>query len=446
MAMVNITNPAQLTNVSEIIDRFCDDLVTNRGWTDRRNFGSVGGDDIQRTVERPAANTVNGDDIIISLRRLETGGINTGIVSNMEMIPVAGTWDQARLPATITNITQATTATVTTSVAHNYANGDIVHISGVVGMVEINGLEAAISAVGATTFDISINTSAFTAYTSGGTAELGFRSLRDAPQSRAQNSYQPCRVNNFGNAGVGNYLQAWFLTPNDTGALSADQQYAYCIIETTSGFYRSFGFGEGIKLGSWDGGVFCVGNWVQDEGMTAQGEGSDNHYIGFFQTRRAQTSTFFGEPASNFVQLKENLFGIVPAGYTNDSNRGWMKASFGVTSGNIPGGRNGAFLPGWTIVGGTALKSSPSAFSGKAVRSPIRYWVHVTQDDITSDVVPLIEIPDVFATNIRDFNPGDVVLDDTERFLVVPVYTKLVRSNTTGNSGFLIRNPGLPAP
>ena len=57
-----------------------------------------------------------------------------------------------------------------TATAHGLGNGDVVTFAGVVGMTQINGLSAAIKSIDANTFDVDIDSSAFTAYTSGGTA------------------------------------------------------------------------------------------------------------------------------------------------------------------------------------------------------------------------------------------------------------------------------------
>ncbi len=68
----------------------------------------------------------------------------------------------------ITGITAADPAVVT-STAHGLADGDIVRISGVVGMTEINQLESAVEVVNANSFQlIGIAAGAFTAYSSGG--------------------------------------------------------------------------------------------------------------------------------------------------------------------------------------------------------------------------------------------------------------------------------------
>jgi len=73
--------------------------------------------------------------------------------------------------ATITNITQANPAVVTTS-AHTFLNGESVTITGVVGMTEVNGNTYVIANVTATTFELQgVDSTAFTAYTSGGSAQ-----------------------------------------------------------------------------------------------------------------------------------------------------------------------------------------------------------------------------------------------------------------------------------
>lgn len=74
---------------------------------------------------------------------------------------------------TITGITQANPGVVTYSGADNIANGDLVYIYGVVGMTQVNGLLFTVANLnaGANTFELSgVNTTGYTAYSSGGTA------------------------------------------------------------------------------------------------------------------------------------------------------------------------------------------------------------------------------------------------------------------------------------
>jgi hypothetical protein len=80
--------------------------------------------------------------------------------------------------STITGITQANPAVVTTSAAHGLSNGDQVYIESIVGMTELNdsNIPYQVANVTSTTFEVqdydgtNVNSSAYTAYSSGGTA------------------------------------------------------------------------------------------------------------------------------------------------------------------------------------------------------------------------------------------------------------------------------------
>lgn len=76
---------------------------------------------------------------------------------------------------TITGITKASPG-VFTSTAHGLSNGDVVYIDGVVGMTEVNGIWGVVSSVATNTFQLTLstgvlNTSSYTTYSSGGTAQ-----------------------------------------------------------------------------------------------------------------------------------------------------------------------------------------------------------------------------------------------------------------------------------
>jgi len=63
---------------------------------------------------------------------------------------------------TITSVTKAAQAVVTTSAAHGLSIGDTVDFSGVTGMPELNGVRGVVtSAPTTTTFSININSSPF---------------------------------------------------------------------------------------------------------------------------------------------------------------------------------------------------------------------------------------------------------------------------------------------
>jgi hypothetical protein len=70
---------------------------------------------------------------------------------------------------TISSITQASSAVVTTSSSHGYQSGDIVVINSATGMEQINTLAFQITVTGAATFTIPLDSSGFAAAASGGT-------------------------------------------------------------------------------------------------------------------------------------------------------------------------------------------------------------------------------------------------------------------------------------
>jgi hypothetical protein len=93
----------------------------------------------------------------------------------------------------ITGITKANPAVVTSN-SHGFSNGDDVYIDGVVGMTEVNGRWFRVANVAANTFELTdqvdgtnINSSAYTTYTSGGTASRVYEidtpyAIEDVPE------------------------------------------------------------------------------------------------------------------------------------------------------------------------------------------------------------------------------------------------------------------------
>ncbi len=67
----------------------------------------------------------------------------------------------------VTAISNAASAVLTVG-ANSFVVGESVHVSGVSGMAQINGLRALITARDATTITVAINSTAFSTYTSGG--------------------------------------------------------------------------------------------------------------------------------------------------------------------------------------------------------------------------------------------------------------------------------------
>lgn len=130
----------------------------------------VGGKDCLRLTM--SGNTMT-DIPSSSLGWVEKGNVNSSIHNNTinqtqnsgtVMMVVEANSDRQK---TITAITQANPGKVTAT-GHGYATGDVKYISGVVGMTQVNGQRYTITVVDANNFTIGVDTTAFTAYSSGG--------------------------------------------------------------------------------------------------------------------------------------------------------------------------------------------------------------------------------------------------------------------------------------
>jgi hypothetical protein len=98
------------------------------------------------------------------------GGIlrGTGSTVNVGQIRVE---TASSFATAITGVTQAASNPVVTSVSHGRSTGDTIYFTGIVGMTELNFQFDIITVTGTDTFTLdNIDTSAYTAYTSGGTA------------------------------------------------------------------------------------------------------------------------------------------------------------------------------------------------------------------------------------------------------------------------------------
>lgn len=114
----------------------------------------------------------------------ETNGYVLSIPSSTQVeVSIDSVASNAFIPspytATITNITQAGSAVVTAS--NSFLRGNSILFSNVGGMTQINTLVGTITTVSPTQFTVNINSSGFSAYSSGGTASLFM-----VPQTPAQ--------------------------------------------------------------------------------------------------------------------------------------------------------------------------------------------------------------------------------------------------------------------
>lgn len=73
---------------------------------------------------------------------------------------------------TITAITKATQGVVTFSGSHSFSDGQVVYISGVLGMTQVNNQYYTVTVVSSNSFRINANTTSYGTYTSGGTISI----------------------------------------------------------------------------------------------------------------------------------------------------------------------------------------------------------------------------------------------------------------------------------
>ena len=108
-----------------------------------------------RRLRKPVAGTV----------RVAVAGVEIGVGKSVDTTTGLVSFD-ANSSATVTGITQASQAVI--SCVNTYAVGASVHLSGVVGMTEINGLRGIVLSQTSGSITVNIDSSGFSAYSSGG--------------------------------------------------------------------------------------------------------------------------------------------------------------------------------------------------------------------------------------------------------------------------------------
>ena len=112
-----------------------------------------------------------GLKLIGRLRRVltsETASVTTPAADTITIDNIYAYLDLTRVAGLIGGITQASLGKVTTTTNHNLVTGDQVTLNNVSGMTEVNGNTYTITVTGVNTFTLGVNTTLFTAYTSGG--------------------------------------------------------------------------------------------------------------------------------------------------------------------------------------------------------------------------------------------------------------------------------------
>lgn len=118
---------------------------------------------IFRPVDKANGKIMNRAFLMYSCR-----GRNVAVSENS--ILGGGAVNETYEPLDITAITQANPGEVTTSSPHGLVTGRFVYIDSVAGMTEVNGNRFTVTVVDETKFTIGVNTTGYTAYSSGGEA------------------------------------------------------------------------------------------------------------------------------------------------------------------------------------------------------------------------------------------------------------------------------------
>lgn len=125
-------------------------------------YGTEGGSTaLRRKIFKPVTGTT-----LVGINNPITGGIQS--INGWSVDTTNGQVTFTANQKTITAITKASQAVITVGASHGYAVNNTVYVSGVAGMTEMNGRRGLITAIGASTITVNINSTAFTTYTSGG--------------------------------------------------------------------------------------------------------------------------------------------------------------------------------------------------------------------------------------------------------------------------------------
>jgi uncharacterized protein (TIGR02217 family) len=130
----------------------------------QKTYGGVGGTIAVGRPVRVVFKPVTGS-VIIGVSGASYPVAQWSVASSTGLVTMATNKTRA-----ITAITQAAQAVVTVG-AHTFIVGESVGFTGVLGMTQINGLRALVTAISGTTITAAINSTAFSAYTSGGTVQ-----------------------------------------------------------------------------------------------------------------------------------------------------------------------------------------------------------------------------------------------------------------------------------
>jgi hypothetical protein len=207
----------------------------------------------------------------------------------------------------------------------------------------------------------------------------------------------------------------WFFESDD---------YIHCVVETTAGNFRHFGFGQIAKVGTWTGGEYAYAQ----QGSTNSIGTSDGWLLDGL-ARGASVSTF---------QATMHIEGTPGIG----SSKWAVVWGGGATSiGNDRAGNVREFVQGGFRSGPMSFpfaKWSATPLQGLIPLTPIWCFLRRTNSAPTTSVYPLGYMKDVRAINMRHHNGGDELLIGSDTWVVFPTATKNV-SGDAGHQGIAYR-------
>jgi len=200
------------------------------------NFATTSASALVTIVDGNISNVTVLDSVAFNTPVAVGGIILSGVYSittilspTSYQITAASNAADTRQNATITGATQANPCVITA--ANDFANGDLVYISGVSGMTQLNGNVYAISAVGAGNFTLTgIDSTGYGAYTSGGVA-----SPSQVPQFTTTNASATVSVK-FADHGLSAGNSIVFPIATTVGGLTIQGTYAAVTITDTDTF------------------------------------------------------------------------------------------------------------------------------------------------------------------------------------------------------------------
>lgn len=212
-------------------------------------------------------------------------------------------------------------------------------------------------------------------------------------------------------------------------------KYFYVVVETSSGEYRHFGWGELLKFNDWTGGAFAYGFWKNTNGTGQMSTRTDSSYL--------------LDGYSNSTNNHEFMATINAEGLPNQTASGMYCVVAGSQStlgtdrqGNGGVGTNTArdLFQGGFRSGPLAMQMGPigsSALTGFVTGYPISCF-YVKSGEWHG---PMGVMDGVRGVNIDQFTPGEVVTIGGTDWVMFPTKRKsgAATAGGTGNSGIMYR-------